>query len=97
MSLSKLCTLVLCFGLLFTIGASAQTRDPDSRDLHGISPSNHKYLFTVLGGAAAGAGLGFVLPGEKTPLKLMLMGGKRAAHGICTFIATPWEVSTIWR
>lgn len=75
MSLSKLCTFVLCFGLLFTMGASAQTRDPDARDLHGISPKNHKYLFTVLGGAAAGAGLGFVLPGEKTPLKLMLMGG----------------------
>jgi hypothetical protein len=33
----------------------------------------------VLGGAAAGAGLGFVLPGEKTPLKLMLMGGGGAS------------------
>ena len=75
MSLSKLCTIVLCFGLLFTLGAQAQRRDPDKRDLHGINPKNHKYLFTVLGGAAAGAGLGFVLPGEKTPLKLMLMGG----------------------
>jgi hypothetical protein len=75
MSLNKLYTFVLCLGLLFTIGASAQTRDPDRRDLHGISPKNHRYLFTVLGGAAAGAGLGFVLPGEKTPLKLMLMGG----------------------
>lgn len=57
------------------LGATAQARDPDSRDLHGISPKNHKYIFTVLGGAAAGAGLGFILPGEKTPLKLMLMGG----------------------
>jgi hypothetical protein len=75
MSLSKLCTFVLCIGLLFTLGAPAQTRDPDHRDLHGISAKNHKYLFTMLGGAAAGAGLGFVLPGEKTPLKLMLMGG----------------------
>lgn len=75
MLLRKLCTFILCFGLLLLLGATAQARDPDSRDLHGISPKNHKYLFTVLGGAAAGAGLGFILPGEKTPLKLMLMGG----------------------
>lgn len=75
MSLRKLYTFVLCFGLLLTLGATAQARDPDASDLHGISPKNHKYLFTVLGGAAAGAGLGFILPGEKTPLKLMLMGG----------------------
>lgn len=75
MSLKQICILVLCFGLLGTLGAAAQTRDPDRRDLSGISPKKHKYIFTVLGGAAAGAGLGFVLPGEKTPLKLMLMGG----------------------
>jgi hypothetical protein len=74
MSLKKTCILVLCFGLLATLGAAAQTRDPDSRDLNGISPKNHKYIYTVLAGAAAGAGLGFVLPGDKTPLKLMLMG-----------------------
>lgn len=75
MSLKKICTLILSFGLLLALGATAQARDPDSSDLHGISPKNHKYIFTVLGGAAAGAGLGFILPGEKTPLKLMLMGG----------------------
>jgi hypothetical protein len=75
MPLKKICTLFLCIGLLFSLGAVAQQRDPDSRDLNGISPKNHKYLITVLGGAAAGAGLGFILPGEKTPLKLMLMGG----------------------
>jgi hypothetical protein len=75
MSLKRICTIILCFGLLATLGAVAQTRDPDSRDLSGISPKNHRYIYTVLAGAAAGAGLGFVLPGEKTPLKLMLMGG----------------------
>jgi hypothetical protein len=79
MSLRKFWIFVLCFGLLFTLGAAAQTRDPDRRDLRGISPKRHKYIFTVLGGAAAGAGLGFILPGEKTPLKLMLMGGGGAS------------------
>jgi hypothetical protein len=80
MSLRKFWIFVLCLGLLFTLGAAAQTsRDPDRRDLRGISPKRHKYIFTVLGGAAAGAGLGFVLPGEKTPLKLMLMGGGGAS------------------
>jgi hypothetical protein len=79
MSLKKLCILIICFGLLGALGAAAQTRDPDRRDLSGISPKKHKYIFTVLGGAAAGAGLGFVLPGEKTPLKLMLMGSGAAS------------------
>jgi len=75
MSVKKFCTLVLCLGLLLSMAAAAQTRDPDRRDLRGISPKHHKYIYTVLGGAAAGAGLGFILPGQKTPLKLMLMGG----------------------
>jgi hypothetical protein len=66
--------LVLCFGLLLSLSAAAQ-RDPDRRDLRGLNPKRHKYLATVIGGAAVGAGLGFILPGEKTPLKLMLMGG----------------------
>src|SRR6185312_4666167 len=64
----------ICFALFFSVTAFAQGREPNKRDLRGISPHNHKYIFTVLGGAAAGAGLGFILPGEKTPLKLMLMG-----------------------
>lgn len=80
MSAKRFWTLILCFSLLFSLGAVAQRdrardRDPDKRDLRGISPKRHKYIATVLGGAALGAGLGFVLPGSKTPLKLMLMGG----------------------
>ncbi|MGH9569011.1 MAG: hypothetical protein ACRD72_24015 [Candidatus Angelobacter sp.] len=76
MSHKTLWILSICLCLLFSLGAFAQQgRDPDKRDLQGISPKHHKYIFTVLGGAAAGAGLGFILPGEKTPLKLMLLGG----------------------
>lgn len=71
----KLWIFALCFAFLFSLSAVAQGRDVNKRDLRGISPKHHKYIFTVLGGAAAGAGLGFILPGEKTPLKLMLMGG----------------------
>ena len=38
-----------------------------------------KYIFSVAGGAAVGAGLGYILPGEKTPLKLMMIGGGGAS------------------
>ena len=71
--------LVLCLGLLFPLMSPAQSRDVNKRDLRGISPQHHKYVFSVLGGAAAGAGLGFILPGEKTPLKLMMIGGGGAS------------------
>jgi hypothetical protein len=36
-------------------------------------------FFSVAGGAAVGAGLGYILPGEKTPLKLMMIGGGGAS------------------
>lgn len=80
MSRSKLCTLLVCLCLTFSLSGSAQqARDPDRRDLHGISPQHFKYIFSTLGGAAVGAGLGFVLPGEKTPLKLAMIGGGGAS------------------
>ncbi len=99
MSAKRFWTLILCFGLLFSLGAAAQRdRDPDSRDLRGISPKTHKYIFTVLGGAALGAGLGFVLPGQKTPLKMMLMGGGGGStwylmtHRNALGAARPWAM-----
>lgn len=80
MSYSKLWMLVICIGLTFSLsGFAQQARDPDSRDVHGISPQHFKYLFSTVGGAAVGAGLGFILPGEKTPLKLALIGGGGAS------------------
>ena len=66
--------LVLCLGFLFPLISHAQSRDIDKRDLSGINPHNYKYIFSVAGGAAVGAGLGFILPGENTPLKLMMIG-----------------------
>lgn len=84
MSYKNFWVLVLCLGFILPITATAQsrnatTRDVDKRDLQGISPQHHKYIFSVLGGTAVGAGLGFVLPGEKTPLKLAMIGGGGAS------------------
>jgi hypothetical protein len=77
----KFWILVLCLGFLFPLISSAQSRERevDKRDLRGISPQHHKYIFSLLGGAAVGAGLGFILPGEKTPLKLAMIGGGGAS------------------
>ena len=50
-----------------------------SATLNGISSHRYKYIFSVAGGAAVGAGLGFILPGEKTPLKLAMIGGGGAS------------------
>ena len=79
----KFWILVLCLGLLLPLMSAAQSRsrdrDVDRRDLNGISPQHFKYILSTLGGAAAGAGLGYVLPGEKTPLKLALIGGGGAS------------------
>jgi hypothetical protein len=84
MSYKNFWILVLCLGFILPITATAQSRDAarrdvDKRDLQGISPQHHKYIFSVLGGTAVGAGLGFVLPGEKTPLKLAMIGGGGAS------------------
>ncbi|HEY2114625.1 MAG TPA: hypothetical protein VGJ51_06025 [Candidatus Angelobacter sp.] len=75
----KFWILVLCLGFIFPLMSHAQSRDVDKRDLQGISPHHFKYLVSVAGGAAVGAGLGFILPGEKTPLKLMMIGGGGAS------------------
>jgi hypothetical protein len=84
MQFRKFWILFFCLVLLLPLASAAQSRQPDKRDLRGINPHRYKYVFSVLGGAAAGAGLGYILPGEKTPLKLALIGG----GGVSTWFLT---------
>lgn len=56
---------VLCLGFLFPLMSHAQSRDVDKRDLSEISPHHYKYIFSVAGGAAVGADLGFILPEKR--------------------------------
>jgi hypothetical protein len=71
----KFWVFAICLGLLLMMVPSAFARDVNAQDLAGISPQNHKYVFSVLGGAAAGAGLGFLLGGGQKTAKLALLGG----------------------
>jgi hypothetical protein len=75
----KALILILCIGFIFPGSLLAQSRAVDKRDLHGVSAHRYKYIFSVAGGTAVGAGLGFILPGEKTPLKLAMIGGGGAS------------------
>jgi hypothetical protein len=74
MNFRKLLLIVLCLALLGTVSFAGE-RDMNASDLKGI-PSHHKYIFSVLGGAALGAGLGIILPGgAKSAAKGALIGG----------------------
>src|SRR3954452_643799 len=76
--------LLLCLVLLFTFAAPAFAGDRDvdlKRDLRGISPKRHRYIFSVLGGAAVGAGIGALLPGGGTSMLKGTLVGSGAASG----------------
>ncbi len=64
----------ILLGLLCMMTSSAIAQNITKKDLRGISPQRHKYIFSVLGGAAAGAGLGFVLGGGLKTGKLAMLG-----------------------
>jgi hypothetical protein len=81
---TKLWVYAICLGLLMMFGSSAFAQNMSSRDLSGISPQNHKYIFSTLGGAAAGAGLGFILGGGAKTAKLAMMGGGGASTWFLT-------------
>lgn len=79
MNHKKFLIIVICVGLLVMLGSTAIAQDMNNSDLNGISPQNHKYIITTLGGAAVGAGLGFLLGGGLKTGKLALIGGGGAS------------------
>src|SRR5215475_15581086 len=67
---SALLILLLSSGQIF-----AADRDATAGDLRGI-PKSHRYAWAVLGGTAAGAGIGVIAPGgNKSAVKGLLIGG----------------------
>lgn len=72
--------LSLCM-LLFFFAPMAAAADGDvtARDLQGISPKRHRYLFSVAGGTAIGAAVGVILGGGNDITKGMLIGGGGAS------------------
>jgi hypothetical protein len=77
----KLWAMLLCFGLLVFLTVPAMAADPEvtKKDLKGISPQHHKYLFSVIGGAAIGAGIGFLVGSGTNVGKGIMVGGGGAS------------------
>ncbi len=78
----KFLGLVLCFLLAVWFVVPAFAADPPmdaKRDLQGISPKRHRYIFSVIGGAALGAGIGALLGGGNDITKGLLIGGGGAS------------------
>ncbi len=63
--------------MLFIATMPAMAADPEvtTKDLKGISPQRHRYLFSVIGGAAIGAGIGALVGGGNDITKGIMMGG----------------------
>jgi hypothetical protein len=72
---------VLCAGMLVMLAMPclAGDRPVSTRDLKGISPHRHRYIFSVLGGAAIGAGIGKILGGGPDIGKGLLIGSGGAS------------------
>jgi hypothetical protein len=65
--------------LITVVPAFAADRPVDPRDLKGVSPHLHRYIFSVIGGTAVGAGIGAILGGGHNIQKGMLIGGGGAS------------------
>ena len=72
-------TLSLIFLLTVVATAFAGDRDVDVRDLKGISPHRHRYIFSVVGGGLVGAGLGALVGGAPNVEKGLLIGAGGAS------------------
>ncbi len=77
----RLWVVVCCFLMLFMLAAAAFAGDPQTtaKDLKGISPKKYRYVFTTIGGAAVGMGIGKLLGGGPDVLKGMMIGGGGAS------------------
>ncbi len=73
----KLLGLALIFTLLLFYTVPAVAADPQisKQDLKGISPKRHRYLFSIIGGAAVGAGAGALVGGAGNVAKGIFIGG----------------------
>jgi hypothetical protein len=94
-SWAKKLLLLACLGLFGLQGFAA---DPSvsARDLQGI-PKRHKYLTSIIAGAAIGAGIGILAPGgNRSMVKGLLVGGSGAStlylwsHRNAAGAWTPW-------
>ncbi len=70
--------LSVCLLVMTVPAFSADTPKP-IQDLKNNSPLRHKYFFSVLGGAAIGAGVGALLGGGNDITKGLLVGGGGAS------------------
>ena len=74
-----LIVLCLCCLCIFALPAFAAGPDVSARDLQGI-PKRHKYLTSIVAGAAIGAGIGILAPGgNRSLVKGLLIGGSGAS------------------
>ena len=69
-----LVSIAFSFVLLAPAYAQDHYRDPDKRDLHGISAKRHRLIFSTIAGAALGTGAGALLAGSGGLGKGFLIG-----------------------
>ncbi len=77
----KIWIVLLSISLISTMSLPALAADPQTtaKDLKGVSPKRFKYLFTVVGGAAVGAGVGAIVGGGNDITKGLLVGSGAAS------------------
>jgi len=73
----KFWSVIMSLCLLFMLAMPAMAADPEvtTKDLKGISPQHHKYLFAVVGGALVGAGVGALVGSGNDITKGLMIGG----------------------